>query len=80
MVGFEEGEDLEEEEPEEHKELIDSEVVYFIPVQIEDVHAGFKPHFLTFFPLTLQLRKQLRDLLSCVLLVHSFVGVPKHYK
>jgi hypothetical protein len=48
FVLLEEGKQLVKLKPQEHKELVNSKVVYFIPVQVENVEEALEPLFLVF--------------------------------
>jgi len=58
-------------EPKEHEILVDSEVIDFVPMNVENVQKLLEPQFL--FGVGIKFAHHGRDLQSAFFLVHRFI-------
>ena len=76
--GLEVGEDLGEHVSEEGEELVNPEVVHFVPVLVQDVHARLEPLLLPV--VAFNALHNLADFEGGFFLVKRLVRMPKHYQ
>jgi hypothetical protein len=74
---FQESEEGVDREPDEHQELVDSEVVHSVPVVVEDVQKLFEPELLVLGGLDSS--ENIADPLGCSFLIQTLIRVPIYY-